>query len=233
MDIITSLEFAAICHDENTHTIKFGKVDQPKVFEKDGNIIIKLFYPKKSKLSSDRIRPRALRFYRNVKKLHVHGYSVPIVEKVKFCPDLKMYMLYYPKILGNNVRVLARSGHLDVIRHVALLLADLHVKGIFYRSIHLENLLYQPDGKLALLDVTDVKFKSRALSVYYRYRNLKHLLHEPHDKSLWKAFGIENFMNEYFKHAGLSNNAEKILRYLIKRITTSPTQPQTSFAVPD
>jgi len=218
MDIISCQEFTAICHDTETQTIKFGKtIQQPKVFEKNGDTIIKLFYPKKSRLSSDRIRPRAMRFYRNVNQLHQSGYTVPRVDKIQFCPELRMYLLYYPKIQGRDIRCLAKDGNLDVIRHVAHLLADLHEKGIFYRSIHLENLLYQPDGKIALLDVTDVKFKSAALSWYFRYRNIRHLFNEPLDKDLWQAFGISNFMKEYYQFAKLSPHSRFLLDYLVQQ----------------
>lgn len=217
MDIISNHEFNAICQDGNTKVIKFGKVDQPKVFEKNGNTIIKLFYPKKSKLSSDRIWPRAMRFYRNVKKLHERGYNAPIVSKIQFCPESKMYLMYYPKIAGSDVRYLANNNQLHIIKHVAHLMADLHDKGVFFRCIHLENLLYQTNGEFALLDVTDVRFKKKPLNLYARYRNLKHLFQEPLDKNTWQAFGVKEFMHEYFKAVKLSKYSCKVLTHLIMR----------------
>lgn len=224
MDIISSQEFNDLCQDDNIKTIKFGKIDQPKVFEKNGDTIIKLFYPKKSRLSSDRIWPRAMRFYRNMKTLQHHGYDAPIVTKVQFCPDLKIYLMHYPKIQGNDVRNLAKNGKLNIIHHVAQLVADLHTNGIFFRSIHLENLLYKPDGKFALLDVTDVRFRKKALNFYSRYRNIKHLLLEPNDRDLWQAFGINNFMHEYFKLAELPKYSRAIISYLIKRTVKIESQ---------
>lgn len=217
MDIISSQEFKDICQDINTKIIKFGKINQPKVFEKNGDTIIKLFYPKQSRLSSDRIWPRAMRFYQNVKTLKHHGYIAPIVNKIQFCPEQKIYLMYYAKIQGSDMRNLAKKGECHLIHHVAHFIADLHIHGVFFRSIHLENLLYQPNGKLALLDVTDVRFKKKALTFYSRYRNLKHLFQEPLDKDVWQIFGVNNFMQEYFKSAGLSRYSRKILAYLIKR----------------
>jgi tRNA A-37 threonylcarbamoyl transferase component Bud32 len=216
LDIISSLDFFNICNHQNNKIIKFGKVNQPKVYEKDDDTIIKLFYPKQRLLSSDRIKPRAIRFYKNVKSLHSHGYDVPKVNKIQFCPELKMYAIYYNKIQGNDVRTLVKHGNLNIINHVAELLADLHKNGIFFRSIHLENLLLKPDGKIALLDLTDVKFKPRALTLSFRYRNIKHLLQEPNDKDLWQAFGINNFLDAYFKFANLSKISRTLLNLLIK-----------------
>jgi len=217
LDIISSREFYDICNNQNHKIIKFGKVNQPKVYEKDGHTIIKLFYPKQRLLSSDRIKPRAMRFYNNVKSLHTHGYDVPQVNKVQFCPELKMYVIYYHKIQGDDVRTLAKQGNLNIIYNVAHLLADLHKNGIFFRSIHLENLLSKPDGNIALLDLTDVTFKSRALTIYRRYRNIKHLFQEPNDRELWQAFGVKNFLDAYFKSAKLPKISQTLLAIFIKR----------------
>ncbi len=235
MHIISTNEFEAICNDPSTRVLKYGKsLDQPKVFEKKSDTIIKLFYAKKTLWSSDHIYPRARRFAANVKKLHAHGFSVPIISETQFCPDLKIHLLYYAKLAGQDVRYLAKNGHADTITAVAKLLADLHGKGIFFRSIHLENLLYdQNSSTFSLLDVTDVRFKNYSLSVYLRYRNIRHLLQEPHDQQIWKAYGVQDFMQEYFKESDLSAYSRKMLDWLVQRFTAALTPSQTSFANQD
>jgi tRNA A-37 threonylcarbamoyl transferase component Bud32 len=218
MDIISTDEFNTICQDSSMKVLKVGRGDLPKVMEKNGDTIIKIFYPKKSKFSSDRIWPRAMRFYKNVKRLQSNGYHAPEITKVQFCSDLKIYLLHYRKLDGQDVRSLVQSGQLHIIKEVAHLVANLHTQGIFFRSIHLENLLYQPDNKFALLDVADVRFKSKNLSLSIRYRNLKHLFLVQMDKPSWKAFGINQFMNEYFKHANLALPSRKLLSWFIQRL---------------
>lgn len=217
METISSREFFDICSNPDTKIIKYGKVDQPKVYEKNENIIIKLFYPKHDLLSSDRIWPRAVRFYNNVTSLRSQGYEVPEVIKFQFCPDLRMYVLQYSKIQGNDIRALARQGQLDLLNDVAELLAKLHKDGIFFRSIHLENVLCTPDRKMALIDIADVRFKSRPLNVHLRYRNIKHVLLHRDDKVLCEAFGVDNFMKAYFKAAGLSGWSRKLLSRWINK----------------
>jgi serine/threonine protein kinase len=120
-------------------------------------------------------------------------------------------------VSGEDTRSLAKKGNLAVIQQVAKVVADLHQKGVFFRSIHLENLLYQSDDKFALIDLAGVRFKSSALSTLLRYRNLRHLLGEVDDRELWQAFGVDNFLKLYFKHAQLSEAAEKVITFLIKR----------------
>ena len=73
------------------------------------------------------------------------------------------------------------------------------------------------ENKFALIDLAGVRFKSRSLTTLLRYRNLRHLLGEPDDRELWQAFGVDNFLKLYFKHANLSIAAEKLITYLIKR----------------
>ncbi|VVC74836.1 hypothetical protein AQUSIP_01080 [Aquicella siphonis] len=217
MDIITSSEFNDICNNINTIIVKFGRINQPKVFEKDGKTIIKLFYPKQKWLSSDRLNPRALRFYKNIQSLHQQGYDVPRIIKIQYCSDLKIYLVYYDKIEGDDVRKLVNQGALDLLHSVAELVAGLHQNGIFFRSIHLENLLYKPDGTFALLDITDVRFKSRPLTLHLRYRNLKHLLLERNDKEIWQKFGVDNFLAAYFRHVTLPPASRERLSRMIYR----------------
>lgn len=217
LDTITSGEFQDICNNNDTKIIKYGRIDQPKVYEHGGQTIIKLFYAKKKWLSSDRIRPRAMRFCKNTQSLQRYGYEVPQILKVQHCPELRIHLVHYTKIEGVDVRKLATLGNLSVIDDVASLLADLHQNGIFFRSIHLENLLYKSDHSFALIDITDVKFKSGPLSLYMRFRNLKHLLSEPYDKAIWEKYGVDHFLNIYFKKAGMSSIERKLLTRLVHR----------------
>lgn len=220
MDIISSSEFDKIFNNINTIIVKYGRINQPKVYEQHGNTIIKLFYRKETWLSSDRIRPRAMRFYKNIQSLQQHGYDVPRVIKMQYCKELKIYLVYYEKIAGNDVRKLADQGRVDLLDDVIRFIASLHESGIFFRSIHLENLLYKPDGSFALLDITDVRFKSGPLSLYMRYRNLKHLLKERHDRHIWKKFGIDKFLETYFSQTTLSPVSQTILTRLVRRATS-------------
>lgn len=215
MDIISSQEFNAIVKEATI--IKYGRsLSHPKVLE-NKNTIIKLFYRKRRLLSSDRVKPQALRFYRNTLSLNANGYNVPHVFKIQYCVEQRIFLIYYHKIEGQDIRSLASQGHLNIIQDVAKLIANLHQQGIFFRSIHLENLLYKSNGTIALIDISDLKIQSKSLSIYQRYRNLKHLLKVPHDKDVWDAYGITNFLHLYFNLAALSYFSRRLLSYFIKR----------------
>jgi tRNA A-37 threonylcarbamoyl transferase component Bud32 len=218
MEMISRREFVEICRNINTLTIKLGHADRPKVLEKDGRTIVKIFYPKKKWVTSDKLKPRAMRFYDNVQRLHQQGYAVPNITKTQYCSSLKTYLIHYDKISGEDVRTFASRGNLHIIHRVAQLMADLHQKGIFFRSIHLENLLHQEDGRLALIDISDVRFKHRPLSLHLRYRNIKHLLQATHDKEIWAAFSVDRFLESYCKAAAISRFGHKMLAYFLKKI---------------
>jgi len=217
MKHISRDEFNAIVNESGLKILKYGLPNQPKVYEKDSDTIIKLFYRKKKWMSSDRIIPRAMRFCRNINSLRDRGYTVPTVLDIKYCTHSRMHVVYYTKVAGEDTRSLAKKGNIAIIEEVAKMVADLHDKGVFFRSIHLENLLYQAKDKFALIDLAGVRFKSGPLSTLLRYRNLRHLLGEPDDRELWLAFGVDKFLKLYFQHAKLSNTAEKVITYLIKR----------------
>lgn len=225
MDQISSAEFDTMCQDKALKIIKYGRGIQPKVFEKDGSTMIKLFYPKKRLISSTRFKPQALRFSDNITGLHARGYNVPSLIRVQHCTDLNTYLVHYQKIEGQNIRALAKLGKMHLIEDVAKLVANLHKDGIIFRSIHLENLLYKSDGSLALIDIADVRFKDKPLNIYLRYRNLVHLFASEDDQALWEAFGIQNFLNRYFAAAKSSNTVRRIISFLIHRSRKKSHRP--------
>ena len=53
---------------------------------------------------------------------------------------------------------------------------DLHEKGIYFRSMHLANVILTPDGTLGLIDISDMKTFHRPL------RNFKHVLRYEQDR---------------------------------------------------
>lgn len=209
MDIISSHEFQTLCNRSNISLLK-TTYNRPKLFETDNGEMIKVFYPRKKRLSSDKFKPYAMRFCNNAERLRSFGFKTLVIKNIQFCPDLNTYIITYPKLPGVDARVLAKSDR-SIINDIASLLADLHNNGIFFRSIHLENILCQSKGKLALIDIVDVQFKKNSLSTYLRFRNLKHLFLVKDDKKFWENYGIENFLKSYFKFSRLPYFSRMIL----------------------
>src|SRR5471032_3350272 len=54
------------------------------------------------------------------------------------------------------------------------LIRSLHLSGIYFRSLHLGNIVVTPDDKLGLIDVADMRFLRAPLSERLKRRNLQH-----------------------------------------------------------
>jgi serine/threonine protein kinase len=82
--------------------------------------------------------------------------------------------------------------------------AELHDKGVFFRSIHLNNIILSEDLKtLGLIDLADVKITSKGLSRAMRLRIFKHLTRYKADQDALKTFGLDRFIDIYFSCSSL------------------------------
>lgn len=61
-----------------------------------------------------------------------------------------------------------------LLEQLAGFFRNLHRKGIYFRSMHLGNIVLTPSGTLGLIDIADLAFQSRALSHNKASRNLAH-----------------------------------------------------------
>lgn len=215
MQLISKNIFNSIIHASDAKLIK-TTYHRPKLLENSKGKMIKVFYPKLKKFSSNHRKPYALRFSNNAENLQKKGIRTPIIDSLQYCQDYNAYILSYAKIPGENTRILANKNYHAIIPLIAQYIASLHHKGIFFRSLHLENLLYDDNDGFALLDIVDVKLNQRPLNVLLRYRNLKHMFGIYDDRDFWKKNGIHEFMDIYFKAANLSFLSKKLLSILLK-----------------
>lgn len=72
---------------------------------------------------------------------------------------------------------------------VRTFVTGLHQKGIYFRSLHLGNIVRMTSGQLGLIDVADMTLKRRALGQMARRRNMKHMLRYAEDASWLELVG--------------------------------------------
>src|SRR5699024_11861326 len=53
--------------------------------------------------------------------------------------------------------------------------------GVYFRSIHLGNVVLTPEGELGLIDISDMKIYRRPLSKWQRKRNEEHMVRDAED----------------------------------------------------
>ncbi len=135
----------------------------------DGRII-KLWQRRRG-LSSDRVWPYSRRFADNCRRLAQRGFKTPRIEAAYTLSDTGEHALVYPMLRGLPLRKLAEAGSLP-LADLAAFYAELHAKGVWFRSIHLGNVLKLETRGFGLIDVSDTRFFRRPLKPAERAHNL-------------------------------------------------------------
>ncbi len=206
------------------HRVLSGTPERPGILRTSDDRIIKAFYTreKQKKISRNLIRPRAKRFAANGRNLERLGVVAPRVEELVFCREIPVHMVRYPVIDGGDVRKLCEREDDSGLELLAGYLADLHRQGVYFRGIHLGNVMKTGEGSLALLDIADLQTSRRALSPWKRARNIAHLFNA--DEEHFTAFGPARFLSEYFEASGLGSWQQELLRMRMQWRLDDPLQ---------
>jgi len=170
----------------------------------DGRIV--KFFRQKRLFSSARFKSYAARFIDHARALQKLGFNTVEIEDVYYCRAVKRTLVFYNPLPGQTLReALASLDKPDVIMEMFIAFyAELHNRGIYFRSIHLNNVII-PDtmDSLGLIDIADMKIYSKGLSKELRLRNLRHLTRYTVDQESIKSFGVDRFMDIYFEKSQL------------------------------
>lgn len=149
----------------------------PKVYLlKDGSFL-KLFRRKRF-FSSEALHPYARRFAENATALHSLLIPAPEVKGVYRIADPFRTAVHYIGLPGSTMRASMRKAdeaeRERLTRRFGQLLAHLHDAGIYFRSIHLGNVIVLPNQELGLIDFADMQICRNSLSLSKRRRNIRH-----------------------------------------------------------
>ncbi|MCK2126809.1 toluene tolerance protein [Thauera aromatica] len=149
----------------------------PKVMVLADGSYLKLFRRKRL-LSSASWYPYAQRFVDNVHALRARGIPCPEVIDCFRVPAAGRDVVHYRPLPGTTLRQLITGNQADpgLRQTLGRFIATLHERGIYFRSIHLGNVVLTAERRLGLIDVADMKTGRRPLSSWRRRRNAKHLL---------------------------------------------------------
>jgi len=205
MRIVTYNELTAFIAENE---VVLGTAERPGLMLTPDNEIVKSFYRRK-RFSTSTFIPQAMRFVRNGRKLLEKGIVGPVANDVIYCPEIPVHMVIYQKLAGDDLREMCAAGKIQCLVRLPEYLADLHDRGIFFRAIHLGNILF--DGaNMAIIDVSDLSTKNQPLNVFQRVRNFAHLLNSEDDKAYFASFGVHDFITAYLKAAALRGVRERI-----------------------
>ena len=162
--------------------------------------VVKLFRTKRL-ISSARLVPYSTRFARNAERLRRRGICTPEVLDTFHCPEIERHGVVYRRLPGVAfVQLLAERQEADaLVRRLAAFLAELHEKGIYFRSVHPGNVLLVDGDTLGLIDLQDVRFRPWPLRQGARARNFRHLFASDAQSREVRAFGFEPFVDRYLE----------------------------------
>lgn len=149
----------------------------PKVVRLADGSFLKIFHSRKPLLS--RWRPEARRFARNAERLRALGISTPQVLECCWLEQKRgtNACLYIP-LQGTPLDSLFRERREEFdseLPNFVGFIRQLHLRGIYFRSLHLGNVLKLPYSDFGLIDFLDLHFKGAPLSRSLIQRNFVHL----------------------------------------------------------
>ncbi|HBB99970.1 MAG TPA: toluene tolerance protein [Pseudomonas sp.] len=148
----------------------------PKVYRlRDGNML-KLFRRKRL-LSSALLRPHSRRFCANAIALQALG--IPTLQPLHLyrLDDPNWTAVLYRPLPGDTLSQLLRDEGIswtELRLELARFINRLHANGVYFRSLHLGNIVRTPEGQLGLIDIADLKNRRRPLGARLVRRNREH-----------------------------------------------------------
>lgn len=159
-----------------------------KVLQLADGSYLKLFRRKRL-ISSAAWYPYAQRFADNARALAERRIPCPVVIGVCRIPSIRREAVRYRPLEGQTLRQIIHSGMDTDGLHERLgrFVARLHEAGVYFRSLHLGNIVLTPEGAFGLIDIADLRAGARPLPAQRRRRNLQHLLRDAQDRAWLQA----------------------------------------------
>lgn len=153
---------------------------------------VKLFRRKRL-LTSASFYPYARRFADNIDALAQRGIPCPTLIALYRVASIDRDAIHYRPLAGRTLRHIVADGpdaaeSERLRRALGEFVARLHELGVYFRSLHLGNIVLTPDGALGLIDLADMSPRRRRLGRLLRARNMKHLLRYPKETA-WLCAG--------------------------------------------
>lgn len=168
-----------------------------KVLEKDryGDKVLQLcdgtffkLFRRKSWFSKTAFYPPAKRFADNATALQQLGIRCPVVLGLYRLSNPYRSVVHYQPLEGTTLRQLLNEQpsieQIELFADLASFISELHDLGVYFRSLHLGNIVRTPDGHLGLIDISDMRCLGEPLSRSMRARNYQHLLRYEEDWAL-------------------------------------------------
>lgn len=173
----------------------------PKVVALENGLFLKIFHTRRNPLLA-RLKPAASRFAKNARCLNELDITTPSITEIFWLDKRKgLSGCLYQPLPGISLEQLYNQqpelidGQLPAL---ATLIRELHKKRIYFRSLHLGNILLLPNGKFGLIDFLDLNYKKLPLTKWHAKRNFAHLENYLRRKKIYD-FPLEKLIDTYKK----------------------------------
>ncbi|MBE7377210.1 polymerase [Stutzerimonas stutzeri] len=188
----------------DSHTIEKDRHGLKVVRLANGDFL--KLYRRKRWLSSALWSPPAARFANNAVRLRKLGIAAPVIVEVLQIPELQINAVQYQPLSGETLRshwrTLDENSRNVEVQLFGSFLGQLHLSGVYFRSLHFGNVLLLPDARFGLIDLSDMHVSNRPLSAGKRKRNLAHILRYKEEAN-WLAFQhLEALLAGYAEKCG-------------------------------
>lgn len=175
----------------------------PKVVALDNGALLKIFHTRRNRLLA-KLQPAAKRFALNARRLHKLGIPAPAVIEVFWLDRSQgLSACIYQPLPGDSVEQMYlqdAAGVVKILPDISAFIRTLHKSGIYFRSLHLGNIIQLPDESFGLIDILDMQFKRSPLSSWLIKRNFDHLRRYLSRKNL-KDFPLKALTDMYYQSA--------------------------------
>jgi tRNA A-37 threonylcarbamoyl transferase component Bud32 len=179
-----------------------------KVLKLADGSFLKLFRRKRL-FSSATLVSHAIRFAANAKALQSRGIPCPVIIATYRIKSIERTAVHYWPLPGNTLRQLLSSSPDNpeqLARELGILIAELHDKGVYFRSLHLGNIVRDEQGQLGLIDISDMTCSDSPLGRLKRSRNFQHLFRYHEDVLRLEPYR-EAFIQGYVARLSDQNSA--------------------------
>ncbi|PZW65661.1 hypothetical protein F471_03170 [Pseudomonas sp. URMO17WK12:I1] len=148
----------------------------PKVYKLASGNFLKIFRRKRL-ISSALLKPYSDRFCRNAEGLLELGIPTLTPLELYKLEDTSLSAVMYRPLDGKTLKDVYLSDPSGFAKHLPGLIdfiRSLHRNGVYFRSLHLGNIVLTPQGTLGLIDIADLSFQRQPLSKAKAKRNLAH-----------------------------------------------------------
>ena len=196
--------------------LDFWLANADKIYEQDqygikvaklkNNDFIKIFRVK-NLFSITHFFSYARSFARNAERLKKLGIPTIKVKQLYHIQNSNKSAVVYEPLEGQTITeaLHSKSFSITLAKDLGVFIAQLHEKGIYFRGLHLGNIVLTPDNKMGLIDIADMTIFPWPLDCRRRLRNFSRFWRDFENKFKFGYDSIEALIEGYHSNCNKVN----------------------------